>query len=228
VNDGHDSTIDIAGNWSRSFLAPLLNNTSFMNRTLVLVTFDENETYTIKNKIWGVLLGDVIPANLRGTKDNTFYTHYSAISTIEANWALYHLGRGDVITNYSNVFSLVANSTGYQNAQVADADIPYFNFTSVGYFDTTNKGPIPAVDTTPTGAGGRGVLPVLKGAQSNAINPPIASSSSAAASGSGSATGAAGGSTASAATSAAIQQVSRGSNVLYFIVVLGFAVGLVV
>jgi hypothetical protein len=156
VNDGHDSTIDIAGNWSRSFLAPLLNNTSFMNRTLVLVTFDENETYTIKNKIWGVLLGDVIPANLRGTTDNTFYTHYSAISTIEANWALYHLGRGDV------------------------------------------------------------------------INPPIASSSGLATSGSGSATGAAGGSTASAATSAAIQQVSRRSNVLYFFVVLGFAVGLVV
>jgi hypothetical protein len=99
VNDGHDSTIDVAGNWSRSFLAPLLNNTSFMNRTLVLVTFDENETYMIKNKIWGLLLGDVIPDNLRGTTDNTFYTHYSAISTIEANWGLYHLGRGDVITN---------------------------------------------------------------------------------------------------------------------------------
>src|SRR5947207_10665273 len=128
-HDGHDTTIDYAGNWSRSFIEPLLTNGTFINKTLVLLTFDENDTYTIKNKVWAVLLGDVIPANLRGTTDNTFYTHYSTLSTVEANWGLYHLGRGDVITQYSNVFQLVANMTGYTNANVSDADIPYFNST---------------------------------------------------------------------------------------------------
>jgi hypothetical protein len=79
-----------------------------------------NKTYTIKNKVWAVLLGDVIPANLRGTTNNTFYTHYSCISTIQANCGLYHIGRGDVSGTYSNVFSLVASATGYTNPAVAE------------------------------------------------------------------------------------------------------------
>lgn len=194
-----------------------------MNKTLVLLTFDENETYTIKNKIWAVLLGDVITANLRGTTDNTFYTHYSCISTIQANWGLYHLGRGDVSGTYSNVLSLVANATGYTNLAVADADIPYFNFTSVGYFDTAKPGPIPAVNSTPTGAGGRGLLPALSGARGAAISPPAAASSSASG-----ASGSASGSTASASSSAAFRQFSASSFAPYYFIVLAFAVGLVV
>jgi hypothetical protein len=142
-----------------------------MNKTLVLLTFDENETYTIKNRIWGLLLGDVIPANLRGTTDNTFYTHYSCISTVQANWGLYNLGRGDVNPQYSNVFQLVANKTGWTNTQVAPSDIPYFNFTKSGYFDAASPGPIPAVITNVTGPGGRGVLPSLKGVNGSAIYP---------------------------------------------------------
>ena len=163
-------------------MTPLFNNTSFVNETLVLLTFDENETYTIKNQVWALLLGDVIPASLRGTTDNTFYTHYSCLSTIQANWGLYNLGRGDVVTNYSNVFSLVANATGYQNVAVSPADIPYFNFTAGGYFDTSNEGPIPAVTETAPGAGGKGILPSLKGANSSAIPPSASSSASSTAS----------------------------------------------
>lgn len=222
MNDGHDSTVDVAGNWSRTFLAPLLNNTAFTNKTLILLTFDENETYTIKNNIWALLLGDVIPSSLRGTTDNTFYTHYSALSTVEANWGLYHLGRGDVNTTYSNVFSFVANSTGYQNTQVPSSEIPYDNFTSSGYFDTSNPGPIPAVNTTPVGAGGRGILPVLKGAQGNAINPPPASSTTATASGSAS------GASASSSSSAALRQFSIGSGLPFIFLGVAFAIGFVI
>jgi hypothetical protein len=158
-------------------LTPLLNDDRFTNKTLVLLTFDESETYTIKNQVWALLLGDAIPESLRGTTDNTFYTHYSCLSTVQANWGLYNLGRQDVNTNYSNVFTLVANATGYKNAVVADADIPLFNFTSGGYFDTANEGPIPAVNQNAPGAGGRGILPSLKGANGSAIPPPPSSSS---------------------------------------------------
>jgi acid phosphatase len=221
-NDGHDTTINYAGNWSRSFLTPLLNNTTFMNKTLVLLTFDENETYTIKNQVWGVLLGDVIPASLRGTTDNTFYTHYSSLSTVQANWGLYNLGRGDVNPQFSNVFQIVANKTGWTNTVVAPSDIPYLNFTQSGYFDAASPGPIPAVITNVTGPGGRGVLPSLKGVNGSAINP---ASSGAPSSGAPSASGSTTASPSNTPTSGAAT-LSTGGIIACVFGFVGFAVGL--
>ena len=43
LDDGHDTTVNYAANWTRSFLTPLLTNPNFNNRTLIVVTFDENE-----------------------------------------------------------------------------------------------------------------------------------------------------------------------------------------
>ena len=80
------------------WLVPLLNDTRFItNRTLLLLTFDETETYTENNRVFTVLLGGegVIPKNLTGTTDSTYYTHYSPLSTVQANWGLGSLGRGD-------------------------------------------------------------------------------------------------------------------------------------
>jgi acid phosphatase len=230
VNDGHDSSVNVAGNWSRQFLAPLMNDTTFMKKTLVLLIFDENETYAKKNNIFGILLGDAIPASLRNTTDDTFYTHYSTLSTIQANWGLYHLGRGDVNTTYANVFQFVANMTGYNNTNVPDDQIPYFNHTAVGYFDAANEGPIPAVNTDAVGAGGRGVLPVLKGAEGQQITATASSKpmSSTAASGtmtmSMSASGAAG-----SIASSAVRDIPRsGGFGIYFFVFVAFVVGCMV
>jgi acid phosphatase len=220
-NDGHDTTVDYTGNWTRSFLTPLLNNSAFINKTLVLITFDETETYTIKNNVWALLLGDVIPANLKGTSDDTYYTHWSALSTIQNNWGLYNLGRGDVSATASNVFSIVSNTTGWKNVNVAPSDIPYANFTATGYFDPTNPGPIPAVLTNITGAGGRGVLPSLKGTNGSAIQPPSSSSSSsssAAASGSSSS-----GSSNSTSDATVLSTGGMAACVVGFV---GFAIGL--
>lgn len=228
LDDGHDTTVDFAGNWSRSFLTPLLNNTTFMNKTLVILTFDENETYTIKNNVWALLLGDVIPPSLRGTTDNTFYTHYSCLSTVQNNWGLYNLGRGDVATNFSNVFQFVANATNYTgNVVVAPADIPYNNFTASGYFDTTDEGPIPAVNETALGAGGKGILPSLKGINGSAIPPP--SSVSATASGSAAVSGSAS-AAASGSKSAAVRQFtySYAEMVGILFALAAFTLGLVV
>lgn len=74
-------------------------------------------------------MGGVIPANLRGTSDTTYYTHYSTLSTVEANWGLGSLGRGDTNKTMSNVFEFVANVTGYRNLDVRGADIPLTNIT---------------------------------------------------------------------------------------------------
>jgi acid phosphatase len=115
TNDGHDTNITFAASWERNFMTPLLNNSYFMNNTLILVTFDEDETYTKHNKVFSILLGGAIPENLKGTTDNTFYNHYSTITSVSVNWGLPSLGRWDC---EANVFALVANKTGYTNAEV--------------------------------------------------------------------------------------------------------------
>src|SRR5277367_3049379 len=43
TDDGHDTNVAFAANWARNFLTPLLNNSYFMNNTLIVLTFDEDE-----------------------------------------------------------------------------------------------------------------------------------------------------------------------------------------
>ena len=96
VDDAHDTNIDFTAQWLQFWLLPLLNDTRFNDdRTLILLTFDENETYTAPNQVFALLLGGAVPASMHGTTDSTFYTHYSAMSTVQANWGLGSLGRGD-------------------------------------------------------------------------------------------------------------------------------------
>ncbi|KAH9934149.1 phosphoesterase family-domain-containing protein [Fomitopsis serialis] len=64
------------------WLNPLLADTRFNdNRTIILLTFDETETYSINNRVWTLALGGGLPAELKNTTDDTFYTHYSCLST---------------------------------------------------------------------------------------------------------------------------------------------------
>ncbi|CAG8961198.1 hypothetical protein HYFRA_00013254 [Hymenoscyphus fraxineus] len=95
TSDGHDTSVTIAGKWTRDLLDPLLKNPKFMDGTLVLVTFDETESYTTPNRVFALLLGDVIPVSARGTSDSKAYTHYSQMATVERNWDLGSLGLGD-------------------------------------------------------------------------------------------------------------------------------------
>lgn len=46
TDDGHDSSVTVAGAFCRRFLEPLMSNQYFMERTLILLTFDENREYT--------------------------------------------------------------------------------------------------------------------------------------------------------------------------------------
>ncbi|KAI1312058.1 acid phosphatase phoa [Xylaria venustula] len=135
TSDGHDTDVTVAGTWTRTFLEPLLNDKRFMQNTLVLVTFDENETYTIQNKVLGILLGDSIPKHLVGTTDDSYYNHYSEISTVSANWDLHTLGRWDV---GANVFKVVADKTGDVvrpwDGKVELANT-YFNWSYAGVFN---------------------------------------------------------------------------------------------
>jgi acid phosphatase len=161
TSDGHDTSVTVAGTWVRTFLDPLLNDKHFMKNTLVLITFDENHTYTTQNKILGILVGDAVPKHLEGTTDSNYYNHYSEIATVEANWCLNTLGRWDVGANvYQFVADKVHEKVRAWEGQPALSDM-YFNASYAGLFNTKNSSvPLP-VPNTKAHYAGRTVLPAI-------------------------------------------------------------------
>ena len=145
TNDAHDTNITFASKWERNWLKSLLNDSYFMNNSLIMLSFDEDNTYSKSNRIFTLLLGGAVPDNLKGTVDDTFYTHYSTISTVSANWGLPSLGRWDC---GANIFELVSNKTGYVNYNV-DTTYLRVNETYPGPLagkNTTGAWPIPLTD----------------------------------------------------------------------------------
>ncbi|KAG0051272.1 hypothetical protein BGZ83_003906 [Gryganskiella cystojenkinii] len=133
VNDGHNTTVADASKWLNTFLPPLLANKTFINNTLVVVTFDESEDYFVSNAVYTLLLGDSV-AKLKNTTDSTFYTHYSLLSTIEANWGLGNLGLQDTNSTVNNVFDFVAKAAGITtNNNITVANAPFMNGTEPGF-----------------------------------------------------------------------------------------------
>ncbi|KAK4246959.1 phosphoesterase family-domain-containing protein [Corynascus novoguineensis] len=166
MNDGHNTTLDFATKWSHKFLQPLLADKAFDERTLIALTYDESEDYTEPNHIVTLLLGSAIPPALKGTKDDTFYTHYSMLSTIQANWGLYHLGRYDV---GANVFKFVADKLGY----TANKDPENFatlnnsaSYAGILNEDPSTRLPIPLPNPKLIGASGLRILPAIEKALS--------------------------------------------------------------
>lgn len=155
TDDGHDTNITFASVWERNWIAPLLSNSYFMNNTLVLLTFDETERKITGNKVFAILLGGAIPDSLKGTTDDTFYNHYSAISSVSVNWGLPSLGRWDC---NANVFQIVANKIGYVNYEVDTTNL-FFNASYPGPLSDTVYVPVwPVPDTLANCAAGKGVL----------------------------------------------------------------------
>ncbi|KAH8093090.1 phosphoesterase family-domain-containing protein [Cristinia sonorae] len=172
MNDAHDTDIDFASDWLESWLVPLLSDPNFNdNRTLILLTFDENETYEINNRIYSILLGGAIPEKLRGTVDPTYYTHYSSLSSVEANWGLGSLGRQD-----TNKF--VADAVGYKNLNITGNDIPLTNLTGdiPGPLNPEFFVPFSAPNMNATSAGGGPVFvaPTLNlSVTAQTLPPPV-------------------------------------------------------
>jgi len=121
------------------------------------IVFDENDFITPQNRVFGILLGDAIPKELVGTTDANFYTHYSEISTVEANWDLHTLGRWDV---GANVFKWVATKTG-DKVRKADVSNIFLNCSYPGIFNTKNFAPLPVPDVH-SRRNGRTILPLVK------------------------------------------------------------------
>ncbi|KAH8701593.1 acid phosphatase precursor [Talaromyces proteolyticus] len=162
TNDAHDTNVTFAGTWTHNFLTPLLENEYFMEDTLILLTFDESGNYTKPNRVYSFLLGGAIPKHLKGTSDSTFYTHYSVIASLSANFGLPSLGRWDC---GANLLSLVAEETNYINYDVDYTDLN-LNVTYPGpesanvYSKYTDVWPIPL--TSGSCSAGHGILDIVK------------------------------------------------------------------
>ncbi|KAJ6102143.1 hypothetical protein N7486_004570 [Penicillium sp. IBT 16267x] len=166
TNDAHDTNITFGASWERKWMEPLLKNDYFMANTVVLLTFDEDKAvgnlYPKTNRIFSVLVGGAIPDHLKGTKDDTFYTHYSTIASVSANWGLPSLGRWDC---GANIFELVANKTGYVNYDVT-IDRLHLNYTYPGPFSANVYSKFSPDWPNPTTEGncsaGHGILDIVK------------------------------------------------------------------
>lgn len=155
-NNGRNTNLDYAANWTATFLSPLLEDESFMERTLILLTYDESATYSKPNTVMSLLLGGIVPVDQKGTSDPRYYSPYSIISTVESNWELPCLGRFDV---GANVFEFVTYDTDYtnhapSNMKTVDNSISYRGFLND---DPTLFIPIPPPNLQLVGAGGFGV-----------------------------------------------------------------------
>lgn len=174
LNDGHNTTLEYATTWAREFLAPMLADKAFKERTLIMLTYDEADTYSQPNKIASLLLGSALPNELKGSKDDTYYTHYSILSTMQYNWALPCLGRYDV---GANIFKNVADYTLYQNP--GDPDNLASVDNSLSYPGFLNNDPakwvkLPAPNLKLVGAGGLPVLESIRnkwGTEEEALTP---------------------------------------------------------
>ncbi|KAK0626346.1 phosphoesterase family-domain-containing protein [Immersiella caudata] len=165
MNDGHNSSLEAAAEWSHKFLEPLLADNAFDERTLIMLTYDESETYENPNHIVTLLLGSAIPKAMKGTEDATFYTHYSTLSTVEYNWGLPNLGRYDV---GANVFHFATEASGGYRGNKDPENLKSVN-NSVSYpgflhNETANQLPIPPPNLNLVGASGQGVLEAIKNA----------------------------------------------------------------
>ena len=83
--------VTFAGTWLSSFLS---STNVISHFDVVLVTFDETESYFGANRVYTAIAGKAITNP--GTIDRTALNHYSLLKTLETNFGLGNLGKNDV------------------------------------------------------------------------------------------------------------------------------------
>lgn len=91
-HDGHNAGIAAADQWLFYRMGPLLSQSALMQRTLFVITFDEDDLFS-GNHIYSLLIGAGLP---NGAVVNQPTSHYSLLRLIEDEWGLGTLGRGDL------------------------------------------------------------------------------------------------------------------------------------
>ncbi|KAJ3417633.1 hypothetical protein HDV05_000090 [Chytridiales sp. JEL 0842] len=135
VNSGHDSDIATASKWLKAFLEPKLEDPAFAD-TLFIVTYDESRSYIGDNQIYTLLLGKGIMG--KSMIDNTFYNHYSILSTIEKNFELGNLGAGDKTADAIPIRAPQCRKQNIKNVVVLVFENRSFD-TVLGFYSRTRK-----------------------------------------------------------------------------------------
>ena len=82
-----------ADKWLATTFEPLLNNPKFAKDMLLIVTFDESESYTGPNYVFTAFYGSGVAP---GSVSDVAYNHYSMLRTIEDEFGLGTLGQKDL------------------------------------------------------------------------------------------------------------------------------------
>lgn len=91
-NDGHDTGVFYADEWLSTTFGPLLLDRRFTDGLLLVVTFDEGESFPSSNHILTLLLGDSVKP---GARSDNAYNHYSLLRLVEDEFGLGTLGEND-------------------------------------------------------------------------------------------------------------------------------------
>ena len=93
INDGHDTGPAYADNWLRTTFQPLLDDPRFTAGMLLVVTYDESESYLPgENTVAAVLVGDAIAP---GASIASPLSHYSLLRLTETLLGVGTLNAGD-------------------------------------------------------------------------------------------------------------------------------------
>ncbi len=91
LDDMHDGTVAQGDTWLSVAVPALLSSAAFTQRSLLFVTWDENDD-SPGNQIATLVIARGIPA---GFTSQVPYTHYSLLRTIEESWGLAPLTASD-------------------------------------------------------------------------------------------------------------------------------------
>jgi len=91
LNDAHDTNVAYADNWYGKAFGPVIANPQWMNRLVLISTFDESGL-SRKNQIYTTVYGPTVNAKTYADNINTL----SLLRMIEDNWSLGNFGKSDV------------------------------------------------------------------------------------------------------------------------------------
>lgn len=90
-DSGHDSNVMFADAWYEMHFAKFVNDSKFMERTILISSFDESGNDK-RNQIYTSIFGSPVKSGAYSDRLN----HYSLLQMVEDNWQLGNLGKEDV------------------------------------------------------------------------------------------------------------------------------------
>ncbi|RBQ98108.1 hypothetical protein VDGD_01993 [Verticillium dahliae] len=160
ANAGRTTSLAHATSWASSLVASLLAPGALPGRSLILLTYDEAADARRPNRVTGLLLGTALPRAVRGTTDDTLYTHYAQLASLQFNWATPHLGRYDAAANVFRFLLDLASRVLVPNRDPPNRAAVNNSASYPGAFaaDAARARRIPPPNLRLAGAGDRGVL----------------------------------------------------------------------